>query len=261
MPTSDHIVSFTLSALLHALGLLAVGYQVLHRPAAEQAAIPELVISSVELSLTEDGPALPGATPADAEALLSELPPLELPRPVETPPVPKLPEKADFSDALPPPEPQPAPEPVTAPAPAPAPKPAPQPAPQPRPAAPPAAAPAAAPALTPAAGGPAAPVTLEPGGGAAGQIDAHPSLERNIRPNYPIGSRRRGEEGTVVLDVWVGPDGSAARTTLVSSSGFPELDRAAERAASQARFKPGTRNGRPVESAARLTLIFRLRDL
>jgi len=47
----------------------------------------------------------------------------------------------------------------------------------------------------------------------------------------------------------------------VSSSGFPELDRAAERAAAQARFKPGTRDGRPIDSAARLTLIFRLRDL
>ena len=261
MFSSDHIVSFTLSALLHALGLLAVGFQVLHRPAAEQTAIPELVISSVELSLTEDGPELPGAAPAETEALLSELPPLELPRPVETPPAPKLPDKADFSDALPPPE--PVPEPVTAPAPlpAPAPQPPPKPAPQPRPAAPPPAAPAPAPAMTPAAGGPAAPVTLEPGGGGAGQIDALPSLERSMRPHYPLGSRRLGEEGTVVLDVWVGPDGSAARTTLVSSSGFPELDRAAERAASQARFKPGTRNGRPIESAARLTLIFRLRDL
>lgn len=40
MFSSDHIVSFTLSALLHALGLLAVGYQVLHRPAAELAAVP-----------------------------------------------------------------------------------------------------------------------------------------------------------------------------------------------------------------------------
>jgi pyruvate dehydrogenase (quinone) len=39
-----------------------------------------------------------------------------------------------------------------------------------------------------------------------------------------------------------------------------ELDRAAERAAAQARFKPGSRNGEPVESSARITIIFRLRD-
>ncbi|MEI7902520.1 MAG: energy transducer TonB [bacterium] len=98
------------------------------------------------------------------------------------------------------------------------------------------------------------------GGGAYGRVDGHPSLDRAIKPNYPIGARRRGEEGTVILDVTVAADGSAAKTALVSSSGFPVLDRAAQRAAAQARFKPGTRDGQPVESAARLTLIFRLRD-
>ena len=65
----------------------------------------------------------------------------------------------------------------------------------------------------------------------------------------------------MILDVSVAADGSASGVALVSSSGFPELDRAAERAAAQARFKPGTRDGRPIGSAARLTLIFRLRDL
>jgi protein TonB len=64
----------------------------------------------------------------------------------------------------------------------------------------------------------------------------------------------------VILDVTVTGDGRAASVSLISSSGFPDLDRAAERAAEQARFKPGTRDGKPVESAARLTLIFRLRD-
>jgi len=97
-------------------------------------------------------------------------------------------------------------------------------------------------------------------GGAAGHIDAQPSLDRAIRPVYPLGARRRGEEGTVVLDVRVAADGRAVGVTLIRSSGFPELDRAAERAAAQARFNPATRGGRPVESAARLTLVFRLRE-
>ena len=65
----------------------------------------------------------------------------------------------------------------------------------------------------------------------------------------------------MILDVTVAADGRAASVSRVSSSGFQELDLAAERAAAQARFKPGTRDGKAVESAARLTLIFRLRDL
>ena len=63
-----------------------------------------------------------------------------------------------------------------------------------------------------------------------------------------------------MLDVTVTAEGRARSVSLVSSCGFAELDGAAERAAAQARFKPGTRNGSPVESAARLTIIFRLRD-
>ena len=54
--------------------------------------------------------------------------------------------------------------------------------------------------------------------------------------------------------------GDVSSVTLVASSGFPDLDRAAQRAASQARFKPGTRDGQPAPASARLTLIFRLRD-
>ena len=97
-------------------------------------------------------------------------------------------------------------------------------------------------------------------GAAAGQIVAQPSLDRPIKPVYPISARRRGEEGTVVLDVDVTAAGRAASVRIVSSSGFPDIDRAAQRAATQARFKPGRRDGHPVESSARLTLIFRLRD-
>jgi protein TonB len=97
-------------------------------------------------------------------------------------------------------------------------------------------------------------------GGAAGRVDAQPSLDHAIRPVYPLGARQRGEEGTVVLDVNVAASGRASDVTLVTSSGFPALDRAAERAAAQARFTPAMRGGRPVESTARLTLVFRLRE-
>ena len=252
MFSSDHIVCFMLAAVLHLLGLLFVGRHLASPPADDT--LPELDVASVELTLEGAAPdtaasaASDGARRPDARAADdTEAAPQPVPEtPAEPPPLPP---------SLPLPEPalaSPAAQPLSAPANAPVPElsdlsdvsdPS-----------------ESAPGRrAPPDEGPVA--TLEAGGGAAGQVNAHPSLERAIRPTYPIGSRRRGEEGTVILDVFVGADGRAAAVTLVSSSGFPDLDRAAVRAAEQARFNPGTRNGKPVASAARLTLIFRLRDL
>ncbi len=247
----DHLISFLLAVLLHVLVLLVVGNRSLHNAMAAAAA-PELEVTSVELTLAEAETAAPAAQKTEDRGQRTEVPELKLPEPVAPAPAEEMPDKPDFTEALtPPPELQPQPSPVVTP-PAKVPDIAPSAGRRP---------PASSPAPTPAV--PQA--TIQPagsggGGGATGRVDAHPSLERAIKPTYPIGSRRRGEEGTVILDVTVGPDGHATQVARVSSSGFPELDRAAERAAAQARFKPGTRDGKSVESAARLTLIFRLRD-
>ena len=251
MFSTDHILSFTLAAVLHLLGLLLAGRHLACPPADNT--LPELDVASVELTLE-------GAAPDTAASAASG----GARRPDA---------RADDTEAVPP---RPVPKPSAAPPPLPPPAPLPEPS-LARPSAQTLTGPAPAPVRelsdlsdvsdpsesapgrrAPPDEGPVA--TLESGGGASGQINGHPSLERAIRPAYPIGSRRRGEEGTVILDVAVGADGSAAAVALVASSGFPDLDRAAVRAAEQARFNPGTRNGKPVASAARLTLIFRLRD-
>ena len=237
-----HLLCFALAALLHLLLLLLVGWHLVERG---KEVWPELEVASVELTLEGPAPETPAvmsrrtapeATPPPEPAALPE-PPQDLP---------PLPEATPLSppESLPtPPEPRPLPEPARAPV-----RELPEPEARPVQAEP----------------GPqveeAEAEIREQGGAAVGQIIGHPLLEQTIRPTYPVGARRRGEEGTVILDVTVGPDGRAVTVTQVASSGFPELDRAAERAAAQARFKPGTRDGRPVTSAARLTLIFRLRD-
>jgi protein TonB len=252
---SDHSISFLLAVLLHVLGLLLIGHQV-KSALAVVATAPELDMTSVELSLADaetDSPS--GSQHPESKIQNPESLALPLPDPVEPETPEELPDKPDFTEALtpPPPTPQPQPAPVVISQPAPSLAPSAvlrSPASVLRP-----------PSSSPAPSGPQATLqTVGAGGGAYGRVDGHPSLERAIKPNYPIGSRRRGEEGTVILDVTVTGDGRAASVSLISSSGFPDLDRAAERAAEQARFKPGTRDGKPVESAARLTLIFRLRD-
>jgi len=237
-----HLLCFALAALLHLLLLLLVGWHLVERG---KEVWPELEVASVELTLEGPAPETPAvmsrrtapeATPHPEPAALPE-PPQDLP---------PLPEATPLSppESLPtPPEPRLLPEPARAPV-----RELPEPEARPVQAEP----------------GPqveeAEAEIREQGGAAVGQIIGHPLLEQTIRPTYPVGARRRGEEGTVILDVTVGPDGRAVTVTQVASSGFPDLDRAAERAAAQARFKPGTRDGKPVTSAARLTLIFRLRD-
>jgi len=257
--SNDHLVSLTLSAAVHLVGLLLLGDAARRPLDAPADAVPELLIASVQLTLSETEPAAPGAVAAPAQP---EAPPLAMPEPEPELPQ-QMPEKQDFADVLPdlplpPPEPDPEPQPAPVPDPPPAPRPPP---PAPVPPRPPAAPPAPAEPAPPTPGPSVESSEAAGDGGAAGHVDARPSLDRPIRPVYPLGARRRGEEGTVVLDVKVAADGRAAGVTLVRSSGFPELDRSAERAAAQARFNPATRGGRPVESAARLTLVFRLRDL
>jgi len=274
MPTLDHIRCFRLSVLLHSLGLILLCLSASKLfPPPDEATDTTDELELVELSLTTDGndnsaPAGAGkndapqsATATSEQPEMSPPPPLEVPRAPDPIPQPILPDKPSFSAELPPPE--PVPEPAAIPVPAPAPKPTPAPTPAPVPQSTPVVNTSKNPATAQSAGNANQQATIQSSGGGGGsysRVDVHPSLERAIKPNYPISARRKGEEGTVILDVMVSADGHANSVTLVTSCGFPELDSAAEKAASQARFKPGTRNGQAVDSAARLTIIFRLRD-
>ena len=91
------------------------------------------------------------------------------------------------------------------------------------------------------------------------KIDAPPRPTRSIRPNYPRGARRRGEQGEVELEIRVNAGGDVDDVRVVESCGFAELDEAAVRAARGATFSPAKAGGEPVASTARLRLAFRLR--
>ena len=60
----------------------------------------------------------------------------------------------------------------------------------------------------------------------------------NPPPEYPSISRRMGEEGRVVLRVFVEATGSPSRVEIKSSSGFTRLDNAARDVVTQWRFVP-----------------------
>lgn len=81
-----------------------------------------------------------------------------------------------------------------------------------------------------------------------------------IRPVYPLGSRLRGEEGLVVINVKVNTQGEVEAVSVVESSGYSGLDNAAIKAVKKAKFNAARNDGVPREGEARLTVRFRLVD-
>lgn len=65
----------------------------------------------------------------------------------------------------------------------------------------------------------------------------------NPRPHYPAQSRRLGEQGKVVVRVFIGVDGLAHQAEIRTSSGFERLDDAALNTVKAWRYVPGKRAG------------------
>lgn len=82
------------------------------------------------------------------------------------------------------------------------------------------------------------------------------SLIHRVEPQYPEDARQQKIQGSVVLDVQVGPDGTVQDVQIVS--GPPQLAQASTDAVKQWRFKPRLVNGHAVPMQTRATLNFRL---
>jgi TonB family protein len=88
-----------------------------------------------------------------------------------------------------------------------------------------------------------------------------PQLIRTVNPEYTQTAMAAGIQGLVVLEVVVLADGSVGKVAVVRSlDSVYGLDQKAVEAASQWRFKPGTRDGKPVAVAVTLECTFTLRD-
>ncbi|WP_324501351.1 energy transducer TonB [Limnohabitans sp.] len=68
---------------------------------------------------------------------------------------------------------------------------------------------------------------------------------KNPPPGYPRISRRNGEQGTVIVRVFISTHGTPEKAEVRASSGFARLDQAALEAVQRWRFVPGRRNGTP----------------
>lgn len=86
------------------------------------------------------------------------------------------------------------------------------------------------------------------------------SSVRDFQPPYPSQLLRMGVEGKAVVRVLVGPDGRVKQVAIISADD-PLFAEATERQALRKwRFRPGTRNGTPVESWKQLTVRFEIRS-
>jgi protein TonB len=96
--------------------------------------------------------------------------------------------------------------------------------------------------------------------GAGAAVSAKPRYRSNPKPDYPIPSQRRGEEGIVLLNVQVSADGTPAAISLNRSCGHPLLDRAALEAVRRWTFEPARAAGVPVSSLVVIPVRFSLDD-
>jgi protein TonB len=114
--------------------------------------------------------------------------------------------------------------------------------------------PAAVVAAGPPSPAPPAPPAVESMGDISSKmIEATP-------PRYPQDSRRKHEQGTVVLAVLLGVDGRVAEISVSRSSGFERLDRAALAAVQRWRWSPVRRAGVPVMVRGLVEIPFVLKD-
>jgi periplasmic protein TonB len=69
----------------------------------------------------------------------------------------------------------------------------------------------------------------------------------NRPPVYPAASRRLGEQGRVLMDVFIRADGSVGEIRLKSTSGYARLDQAALEAVQQWRYQPARRGTEAID--------------
>ncbi|WMW81870.1 energy transducer TonB [Undibacterium cyanobacteriorum] len=72
------------------------------------------------------------------------------------------------------------------------------------------------------------------------------------KPEYPPRSLALGEEGVVFLAMLIGPNGQVLESRIEKSSGSKALDKAAVNGLALCKFKPGTVDGVPEKSWAKL---------
>ncbi len=84
------------------------------------------------------------------------------------------------------------------------------------------------------------------------------STKPNAQPAYPDGAQANGEQGTVIVDVYVNSNGRPTKARIVRSTGFNDLDNAALEGVLNWRFVPAERAGETVSDWTKVQIDFQL---
>jgi protein TonB len=109
------------------------------------------------------------------------------------------------------------------------------------------------------AGVPAASATAQDQEYRVGDGVTAPRLIKEVKPKYTEGAMRRKVQGTVEISAVVQKDGKVG-TMYVTRPLDDELDEQAMAALKQWEFKPGTKDGEPVNVRVTVELTFTLRS-
>ena len=88
--------------------------------------------------------------------------------------------------------------------------------------------------------------------------EAVPLYKENPAPGYPMQAKRRGYEGTVILEVLVTKEGKAGKVSVFQSSRFSLLDEAAVSSVKKWRFEPGKRGDEKVDMPVKIPIRFHI---
>ena len=90
--------------------------------------------------------------------------------------------------------------------------------------------------------------------------EAVPLYKENPAPVYPLHAKKRGYEGTVILEVLVTKEGNAGKVSVFKSSRYSLLDEAAVSSVKKWRFEPGKRGDEKMDMPVKIPIRFKLED-
>lgn len=86
----------------------------------------------------------------------------------------------------------------------------------------------------------------------------HVDLTQPHVQEYPDSAQVNGEQGSVLVSVYVRPNGRASKIRVAQSSGFADLDNAAVESVLNWRFVPAMQDGDPVSDWAAVRVVYQL---
>jgi len=90
------------------------------------------------------------------------------------------------------------------------------------------------------------------------ELDRAPEVIKTVKPEYPEKLKREEIEGSVFVEVSLDENGVPIMVKVIKSSGYPEMDSAATKAAKEMRFTPALKDGKAVRTKIIVPMRFTL---